>query len=777
MAVKVKNDLETKWFEPLWTPLAGSNTGFYDNYGQQKEPSKFELVKAYNDLTYNCIRLISTKLSRVRIRLYVKEKPNPSKGYAPLSYFRHKAIEKALPNYGSPVAEVVNPSNPLLRLINRGNAYHNYMELMQLTIEDLDLTGNAFWLMEKNPLGQPVELYPLPSQLMQPKRDDNYNIIEWVYQEGIHEKHYKPEQLIHFKYSNPADPYGEGYSPTRAAYARIQVSFKEVSWLDNELENLCRPDSIIAIKNDNGISPYEQERLLKEFYQRYRGGEKGPLFLEGTLNYQPLSWQPTSMADLEIHKIVKTTLCNAYQIPPDLFELGTSSNRSTKEAAIYSLMADCISPRMELLVEKLNERLVKYFDTRYFFAADNCIPEDKEFVLKELDTLFKNGAITRGELRKHYGYAQEEWADMPLLPNAMVPAPSNQEEHSQQLAGATPGASPASQEAPEDDTPKTPEQAEATATNDLRATVGGSQAILALQVAYSSGQIQQSAAIANAVLIFGFTPEQASSLFPDKPLTSPVEAPQPGASPSPSPGADEAPTLDLNQAKAKCGGEGGKPGPCPEGEKPEAPKPGASPANKPSKIAGALSNAVDKTEGLTPEQKQTYKASIANVTNAMPEEAIKRLSQNTKKVRFHATTEALTNKIVSESPEVKAKMEANEKKTGKKMGLKGAYNREHQQLDLNGATKFEGKDISTEHFHAHEMAHAIDGPQHEISNSPEWQQAWKEEIQPGQLSKYAATTPAEGFAEFGRLNYAAKDSAIQSKYPKSYAVWKSKGLV
>jgi hypothetical protein len=50
--------------------------------------------------------------------------------------------------------------------------------------------------------------------------------------------------------------------------------------------------------------------------------------------------------------------------------------------------------------------------------------------------------------------------------------------------------------------------------NDLRSTVGGLQAIAALQASYYEGKIPQIAAINNVVLLFGFTPEEAESLFP-----------------------------------------------------------------------------------------------------------------------------------------------------------------------------------------------------------------------------------------------------------------------
>lgn len=77
------------------------------------------------------------------------------------------------------------------------------------------------------------------------------------------------------------------------------------------------------------------------------------------------------------------------------------------------------------------------------------------------------------------------------------------------------------------------------------------------------------------------------------------------------------------------------------------------------------------------------------------------------------------------------------------------------------------------------MTHAIDGPGREISNSPEWQRAFQKEISRGKLSKYATTSPSEGFAEFGRLVYGNKVSAgeLHRKFPLAAAVWQKHGLM
>jgi hypothetical protein len=69
---------------------------------------------------------------------------------------------------------------------------------------------------------------------------------------------------------------------------------------------------------------------------------------------------------------------------------------------------------------------------------------------------------------------------------------------------------------PEEAPPEDTDQADSVQGQDLRSTVGGLQAIAALQEKYYGGEIPRDAAIANVRLLFGFQPEEAEQLFPEQ---------------------------------------------------------------------------------------------------------------------------------------------------------------------------------------------------------------------------------------------------------------------
>jgi HK97 family phage portal protein len=513
---KLKNHaVQKSW----WTNLSGGYRGTYDAFGGQREPSKAELISAYDDIVYACVRLISSNIAKVPIKLYVKTAPGqrqPKCATMPVHekmarHFRHKF-------FGTDIKEVVE--HPLLRLLGQCNAFHNKRELLELTEIYLDLSGNAYWYLRFNGVGIPEELYLLPSQYVQPDRDENFFVRKWLFGQGMELREYSLDEIIHFKFANPADPYGEGVSPLRGAWGRHEISAKELSYLDNYLSNQGKPDAVLGIKDS--ISPIEAERVAKEFGQRFKGqGAGGILVLDGTMNLQPLNFPAKDLAELQLYSTLKTVICNAFSIPPDIFELGTSSNRSTREAALYALAAQCLQPRLDGIVQKLNDRLVPYFDDRLFFEADCIVPEDKDYDLQLEDMLLRNGAMLRQEARVRHNLEPQGWAAEPLLPSGVLPVSATvQPEEPEEVLPV---------EQPVDRTQQ-------------------AAAVQQLQQAYYSGQLPRGAVLAQATIIHGFSQEEAEALFP--PAEPKPQQPEQPPEQEQHQGGDEQPPEQQPQPKA-----------------------------------------------------------------------------------------------------------------------------------------------------------------------------------------------------------------------------------
>lgn len=132
--------------------------------------------------------------------------------------------------------------------------------------------------------------------------------------------------------------------------------------------------------------------------------------------------------------------------------------------------------------------------------------------------------------------ANDEYAERRGPTAGMLPLPGDP---------ATPDLPGSKQEVPTTPIEPPSQLAEPTASgkssSDVRATVGGLQAISALQQAYYDGSVPREAAVANAKLLFGFSDQEAATLFPE---IAPVKlTPEEPAVTEPEPEPDEVPTV------------------------------------------------------------------------------------------------------------------------------------------------------------------------------------------------------------------------------------------
>ncbi len=184
---------------------------------------------------------------------------------------------------------------------------------------------------------------------------------------------------------------------------------------------------------------------------------------------------------------------------------------------------------------------------------------------------------------------------------------------------------------------------------------------------------------------------------------------------------------------------------------------------------------------LSNEQKREYLDNAQHVLIVMPKPAVKAFNRNVERIKFYGDTATLTETI--------NRMDKKDR-SGATVG--GVW--EGNPYSSRGTLHLDG-DLKTwqtnREVYAHEFGHACDwmttknpldeedvSGGHRISWHPDWQRAYHAEIAGGKLTKYATTSPTEGFAEFARLCWTGeRPKTIAKEFPQCYAVFKQHGLV
>jgi hypothetical protein len=213
------------------------------------------------------------------------------------------------------------------------------------------------------------------------------------------------------------------------------------------------------------------------------------------------------------------------------------------------------------------------------------------------------------------------------------------------------------------------------------------------------------------------------------------------------------------------------------GGAPPAPPGGSSSGGQPPDHRQAakdfLDQALARHANLPAARQQEYRAAAHAVFDQMTQAGLERLNRHLTGYRLFPDLVELNQYLRPGAPrqQIVLAVRLNAAATG-------GYNATTGELEADGGWVIGSRVFSTQYVFAHESTHAVDGPQGEISGTPEWQNAWRAEVVPAFPGTRAARGPGEGFARFGQVVYESGLSrqALEARYPLAVDVWRRWGL-
>jgi HK97 family phage portal protein len=405
-----------------------SGTSYVDAYKRSREPRPNELLAELKGMAWTCISLNAAVCATLPPRLYVvtrHHQPRPkclTKRLEPRVEHRLRAAGHLAVHTKSAAAIEEVTAHPLLDLLSMPNPWHNQYDLWELTQVYLEVHGQAFWHVEMGPLGTPAEVWILPSQNVTPKRAPNSpRLIDYYsYRTGAREQEFPPQEIVHFRYPDPRDPYLGGISPLRAAYEQINFLSGYTAFKNSTYENNALPAALIT--PDDVIGEEERDRLETQIQKRFRRGGAGRVLVgENKMHLSILSHSMGDLAALADAKATKEDVANAFHCPISFFT--TQTNLANLQASTSQHMQQAIGPRLERRDEKLNQCLVPLFDPtgRLFLASEDPVPVDQTTTLQQQEQDLKYGVLSVNEVRGGRGLPPVAWGNVPWLPDRWLP--------------------------------------------------------------------------------------------------------------------------------------------------------------------------------------------------------------------------------------------------------------------------------------------------------------------------------------------------------------------
>lgn len=352
--------------------------------------------------------------------------------------------------------------------------------LMLCSILYAIIGGNAYLYKVKGKLGDHIGYFPFSDGFVTPKADPATGMLShYSLARNGKKVRVEKDEIVHLRWPS-IDPgnWLKSVSPLLQLSQDAETDNYFARAINSVLKNDATPKTAYFMDADaakQGVEKLGSLQAVIEFVkQKWKeafGGENlGSLgiFMGGKIerlgmNFEELNSEP-------LRKLPEARIAGVLKVPPIIAGLSVGLEAATYSNYIQARLTfvqDRLCPLWTQWADTLGKSLsdsdnpvTLVFDTSKVIALQDSRLEAEKRVIDK----YKAKLITRNEARTELGYEKLE------------------------------------------DAPK----------NELRETVGGATALQALQISYASGQIDQPMALATAELIFGFTPEEATQLFPER---------------------------------------------------------------------------------------------------------------------------------------------------------------------------------------------------------------------------------------------------------------------
>lgn len=354
------------------------------------------MINAYDSWVYACVSCIARNVAKCQLHLYAATGKSPE----------YREIE----------------SHPFWDLMRGVNPAMNYFDLMEITTTHLDLTGNAYWYLNRNKLNKPVEVYILQPNKIKIKGSSS-GVASYEYYATGNSVIFEPDEVIHFKYPNPGGGF-YGMSPLQAMIYTVSENDLLHQYGFNILKNQAIPGNIFQA--EEFVDSEMLNAAKDEIKQQYEGVKKAgkTMILKGIKPVR-LGLSPVEIAFLENKNYSREEILMFYGVPATKLGMGGTTQggtpRATAEALDATFQQETILPRLRRMESKINEKLLPLWDSRLIVEFENPVPNNREFELKQWESWIKNQVKSVNEYREWLGDDPVKWGDVPLVPFSVAP--------------------------------------------------------------------------------------------------------------------------------------------------------------------------------------------------------------------------------------------------------------------------------------------------------------------------------------------------------------------
>jgi HK97 family phage portal protein len=321
------------------------------------------------------------------------------------------------------------PNHLLKQLLDKPNTFYSGRLLWASTIADWMLSGNAYWWKRRSGAGRVVELWWIPSTMIEPRWPDDGSVYisHYDYTPDAVPIRYRPEDVVHFRYGF-LDPLNirKGFSPVTALLRELFTDDEAANYTASMLRNLGVPPVVVQPRPDKDghypkLSEDDLEAAKAKFQERVTGDQRGSaVFMRGGTEVTTLGFNPRDMDVKALRRVPEERISAIFGTPAVVVGLGAGLDRSTfanfaeaREAAYESN----VIPTQQSMASELQTQLLPDFGdpTRLRIDFDlsqvRVLQDDQNDLWKRVGEALSAGRISLGRYWELLGLEPEAGVD------------------------------------------------------------------------------------------------------------------------------------------------------------------------------------------------------------------------------------------------------------------------------------------------------------------------------------------------------------------------------
>ncbi len=291
-------------------------------------------------------------------------------------------------------------SHPFLTFWRRINPMYEFSSaaLWKLFETYLMLKGEAYFIIERDLLGRPSELWPVPTHWVQMTPYLGYPYYQVRTSSGSI-MNVSVDDMFVMRDLNPYDPFGRGLGQSEPLADEIEIDEYAAKFQKNFFLNDATPATIISGED---LTEEQRNRLEATWNESYKGVRNShrATFLKTNVTVQKLAENMKDMDMIQGRIFIRDAVLEHFGVPREIMGITESSNRATSEAAQYIYAQNVLMPKLRMREEAINTQLLPMFGENLVWRYDDIVPKNQEFDKAKAIDGWNFGLLTKNESRQ-----------------------------------------------------------------------------------------------------------------------------------------------------------------------------------------------------------------------------------------------------------------------------------------------------------------------------------------------------------------------------------------